>query len=100
MPTYDYECQKCKKIIEVYHSITKRLKTHKEADPETKCTGEVVRQFGNPEVVFKGKGWTPKYGKTGPSKRQQEKQFNEMNNQLNAMGVKEASADEVPPPTV
>jgi putative FmdB family regulatory protein len=99
MPTYDYECQKCKKIIEVYHSIMIRLKTHREADPETKCTGEVVRQFGKPNVTFKGKGWTPKFG-SGKDLKQQERDFNDLNNKLDAMGVKEATANEVPPPTI
>ena len=94
MPTYDYECLKCKKIIEVYHSIMKRLKTHKEADPETKCTGEVVRQFGKPNVTFKGSGWTPKFG-SGKDLKQQEREFNDMNNKLENMGITEVPNSEV-----
>ena len=53
MPTYDYECQKCKDIFEVFQSMTdKRL----EKCP--KCGGKVKRLIGGGAgIIFKGSGF-------------------------------------------
>ena len=53
MPTYDYECQKCKHIFEVFQSMAdKRL----EKCP--KCGGKVKRLIsGGAGVIFKGSGF-------------------------------------------
>ena len=53
MPTYDYECQKCKHIFEVFQSMTdKRL----EKCP--KCKGKVKRLIGGGAgIIFKGSGF-------------------------------------------
>ena len=53
MPTYDYECQKCKHIFEVFQSMTdKRL----EKCP--KCGGKVKRLISaGAGVIFKGSGF-------------------------------------------
>ena len=53
MPTYDYECQKCKHIFEIFQSMAdKRL----EKCP--KCGGKVKRLIsGGAGVIFKGSGF-------------------------------------------
>ena len=53
MPTYEYECQRCKKRSEVFQSIT--------ADPLKKCVGcggELSRLIGvGGGIIFKGSGF-------------------------------------------
>lgn len=63
MPTYDYECQKCGHIFEVFQSI-------KEAPKKTcpQCKGRIKRLLGTGAgIIFKGSGFhstdyrTPNY---------------------------------------
>ena len=53
MPTYDYECQKCGHLFEVFQSMTdERLKTCPE------CKGKVKRLLGTGAgIIFKGSGF-------------------------------------------
>jgi putative FmdB family regulatory protein len=53
MPTYDYECQKCKHIFEVFQSMSDK---HREKCP--KCKGKVKRLIGGGAgIIFKGSGF-------------------------------------------
>ena len=72
MPTYVYECNKCKKRFEVIQSIKDDpLKKHsdvtksgvkiisKDQPIDTDCDGEVKRIIsGGSGIIFKGEGWT------------------------------------------
>ena len=53
MPTYDYECRKCKNKFEVFQSMT--------AEPVKscpKCKGKVDRLIGSGTgIIFKGTGF-------------------------------------------
>lgn len=52
MPTYDYECQVCGKVFEVFQSMS--------ADPIEKCEcgGPVKRLIGGGAgIIFKGSGF-------------------------------------------
>ena len=53
MPTYDYECQKCGDVFELFQSI--------KADPIKKCPkckGKVIRLIGKGAgIIFKGSGF-------------------------------------------
>ena len=53
MPTYEYECQKCKKMFELFQSITEEpVKTC------PKCKGKVKRLIGGGSgIIFKGSGF-------------------------------------------
>ena len=67
MPNYEYECNKCGKIITVLQNISaKKLTLHSECE-KTRCKGEVVRLIGaGCGIIFRGAGWTPQFGsKTG-----------------------------------
>ena len=55
MPTYDYKCGKCKKVIEVVHRITEEPKLLHEH-----CGGELFRCIGIIHVAYKGEGWARK----------------------------------------
>ena len=53
MPTYDYECQKCKKHFELFQSITARS-----IKKCPKCKGKVKRLIGSGAgIIFKGSGF-------------------------------------------
>lgn len=60
MPTYEYECFACKEKFSV---IQKMSDPHLRAC--VKCNEEPVKRLisRGVGVVFKGSGWTPKYGK-------------------------------------
>jgi len=66
MPTYDYECEKCKDKFEVFQSIT--------AEPLgecPKCKGKVRRLIGSGAgIIFKGSGFyqTDYKNKKSPAK--------------------------------
>ena len=53
MPTYDYECEKCGKKFEIFHSMT--------AEPIKKCPdckGKVHKLIGGGSgIIFKGTGF-------------------------------------------
>ncbi len=53
MPTYEYECQRCKNHFEIFQSITKKpLKTC------PKCKGKLKRLIGaGAGIIFKGSGF-------------------------------------------
>ena len=63
MLTYQYQCQKCKKIIEVFQSIkAKPLKLHR-------CGGKLIRLIGaGSGIIFKGDAWA-KDGYKGKEKK-------------------------------
>lgn len=55
MPTYDYRCEKCNKVVEVIHSI------HKEDPTLCEVCGEpMLKGMGLGHVQFKGAGWARK----------------------------------------
>ena len=55
MPTYEYECQKCKKVTEAFQSITAEpLKKC----PKPRCGGRLKRLLGTGTgFIFKGSGF-------------------------------------------
>jgi len=53
MPTYDYRCVKCNKVIEIFHSMTDESKRYCKI-----CKGELHRILGiGGGFIFKGKGF-------------------------------------------
>lgn len=64
MPTYDYECQKCKDRFEKFQNMTARpLKTC------PKCKGPVKRLIGmGAGIIFKGSGFYATDYRKGKSK--------------------------------
>lgn len=53
MPTYEYECQKCKNRFEAFHSMAV-----KPLEKCPKCKGRVKRLIsGGAGVIFKGSGF-------------------------------------------
>jgi len=69
MPSYEYECPKCKKHIE----LTRTIADHCAAKPvcaEEGCDGNTTMEtvIGSSLVQFKGQGWTPKYAPSKPRK--------------------------------
>ena len=59
MPTYEYQCTKCERIFEVFHSITARPKRTIETECN-KCNNKapVTRLIGTGAgVLFKGSGF-------------------------------------------
>ena len=53
MPTYEYECEKCKHKFETFQSMTAK---HLKACPE--CGGKVTRLLGaGSGIIFKGSGF-------------------------------------------
>lgn len=55
MPTYEYECQKCKKTFDLFQSMKDEpIKVC----PEKKCKGKVKRLIGTGAgLIFKGSGF-------------------------------------------
>ena len=59
MPTYEYQCTKCGKVFEVFHSITAKPKRWIDTDCE-KCSNRapVRRLIGTGAgIIFKGSGF-------------------------------------------
>ena len=55
MPNYDYKCQKCRRVTEVFQSITAKPLTK---CPRPKCGGKVTRLMGaGGGFLFKGGGF-------------------------------------------
>lgn len=55
MPTYEYQCQKCKKPHEAYQSITAKPLTK---CPQKHCGGRLKRLLGSGSgFIFKGSGF-------------------------------------------
>ena len=67
MPIYEYECQKCKKIHEIWQKMS---------DPSiTKCPdckGKVERLISASGFALKGSGWYKTDYQTGPNKAKNE----------------------------
>ena len=55
MPTYEYQCKKCKKRLEAFQSITAKPLTK---CPRSGCTGKLARLMGGGgTILFKGSGF-------------------------------------------
>ena len=55
MTTYDYQCEKCEKIFEVFQSMNDKKLTK---CPSKSCGGKVQRLLGvGAGVIFKGSGF-------------------------------------------
>lgn len=55
MPTYDYECQKCGHVFEVFHTMSESPKVKCE---KKGCTGKAKKQIGaGSGLIFKGSGF-------------------------------------------
>ena len=52
MPIYEYECQKCKTITEVFQKLN-----DKPLAKCPKCGGRVEKLTSAPAIQFKGSGW-------------------------------------------
>ncbi|MFO8062848.1 MAG: FmdB family zinc ribbon protein [bacterium] len=53
MPTYDYQCKKCKHEFEVFHKMSETPDIHC-----PKCNSKAERLISyNPNVIFKGEGF-------------------------------------------
>ena len=60
MPTYEYECTKCGKVVEIFQSITEPARKRlRKADPKPcKCGVPVQRRIGTGGgIIFKGSGF-------------------------------------------
>lgn len=60
MPTYEYECNKCGKVCELFQSITERpRKRLRKTDPKPcDCNAAVTRRIGTGGgIIFKGSGF-------------------------------------------
>jgi len=72
MPTYEYECAKCKKTFEISQSMKDKSLT---ICPDKKCKGKVRRLIGSGGgFIFKGPGF---YTTDYRSSSYKEKQKNE-----------------------
>ena len=52
MPTYEYECRKCRRVFEVRQRISESPLTTHEG-----CGGEVHRLISPAPFILKGEGW-------------------------------------------
>jgi putative FmdB family regulatory protein len=52
MPTYDYKCDTCDKVVEIFHGINDESEQLCE-----NCKAPMHVVIGAPGVVFKGEGW-------------------------------------------
>ncbi len=59
MPTYEYQCTKCERVFEVFHSITAKPKRRIPTDcRQCKNSAPVRRLIGSGSgVIFKGSGF-------------------------------------------
>jgi len=68
MPIYEYKCNKCGKITEVFQRIT---------DPPIKkcelCGGKLVKLISNTSFILKGSGWFRSNRKDEPKPNKKEK---------------------------
>ena len=76
MAFYDYYCEECKRTFEVKQGMTEPKYTQHDEVTEGHaglpdvCKGKLHRLIGNPEIIFKGSGWTPIHGgKAGSAMR-------------------------------
>ncbi len=54
MPTYDYRCDACENVFEVFQSFSEDPLSK---CPEENCGGEVKKIFSAPGISFKGSGF-------------------------------------------
>jgi len=54
MPTYDYRCDACGNVFEVFQSFSEDPLSK---CPEGNCAGEVKKIFSAPGISFKGSGF-------------------------------------------
>ncbi|MFC1667031.1 FmdB family zinc ribbon protein [Candidatus Omnitrophota bacterium] len=55
MPTYEYKCNKCKKVFEIFQQMSDKTLS---MCPEETCKGKVKRLIGaGAGFIFKGKGF-------------------------------------------
>lgn len=55
MPTYDYQCEKCGEIFEIFQSMNDKKLTN---CPNNSCGGKVQRLLGvGAGIIFKGSGF-------------------------------------------
>jgi len=86
MAFYQYQCDQCGRTFEVRQSIKDpKFTNHYDVTEgheglEEPCHGTIHRLIGNPQIIFKGTGWTV-------SKKDQ---FDKMNGRLDDMGIEEA----------
>ncbi len=60
MPTYEYECDKCGEVVELFQPITEaaRKKLRKKDPKPCDCNATVTRRIGTGAgVIFKGSGF-------------------------------------------
>ncbi len=60
MPTYEYECTKCGKVVELFQSITEpaRRRLRKKDPKPCDCQAPVIRLIGTGAgIIFKGSGF-------------------------------------------
>lgn len=60
MPTYEYECTKCGKVVELFQPITEpaRKRLRKDDPKPCKCDAPVQRRIGTGGgIIFKGSGF-------------------------------------------
>jgi putative FmdB family regulatory protein len=64
MPTYEYECEKCRKTFEIFQNMKDKPLT---LCPDKKCKGKVKRLIGTGGgIIFKGSGfYTTDYRSSG-----------------------------------
>ncbi len=62
MPLYDYQCTKCKRVVEVRHGFNE---THDGVCPS--CGGPLTRVFNPASIVFKGSGFYITDSRAAPS---------------------------------
>lgn len=67
MPIYIYECDKCKKVMEVMQRITDPVMilhsdlTEGHSGEKEICVGNIKRIIQTPILKFNGKGWTRRF---------------------------------------
>ena len=60
MPTYEYECTKCGRVVDIFQPITEPARRKlKESDPKPcSCGAPVLRRLGTGGgIIFKGSGF-------------------------------------------
>ena len=71
MPTYEYRCEKCNKVFDVFQKMSDKFLSE---CPDKKCRGKVTRLIGTGAgFIFKGSGfYATDYRSTNYKKREKE----------------------------
>ena len=64
MPIYEYQCTKCKRIVEVFQRVN---------DLPPKCHGAMIRLVSKSSFILKGTGWFKTDYKDKPNPNKKEK---------------------------